>query len=425
MKLLACVSGGADSVAMLLYLLEEGHDVTAAHCNFHLRGAESDRDEAFVRRLCADCGVALFVRDFDTAQYAREHGVSIEMAARTLRYKWFETLRRACEVERICVAHHAGDRAETLLLNLVRGTGIRGLGAMRERNGYIWRPLLNWTRTDIETFLSCRGRTFVDDSTNVDVRFRRNKVRREVLPLLSEINPDAVRTLAAAARHIAAQTELYDYAVSLLRTEVCEDLPCGGLRISLEQLKKAPSPDTLLHEWLAPYGFGAADVPERIGGVRESGDYLLTRTATAVEIGPKPAVQPAATLVPGCIERLTDGRTLEMSREAFAGMQSVPRSANTALLDASALCGQLAVRSVKTGDAFTPFGMSGRKLVSDYLTDRHISRIGKLRTLAVCDERGIVWLVGHTIAERCRVGQSTHEVVRLVLHKKECDNRLM
>lgn len=413
MKLLAGVSGGADSVALLHYLIEEGHEVVAAHCNFHLRGEESDRDEKFVRGLCATLGVPLVVGHFDTASYARDHGISIEMAARRQRYGWFERQRGECGAERICVAHHAGDRAETLLLNLTRGTGIRGLGAMHSEQGRVWRPLLEWTREDVRRYLAARGLCFVEDSTNADTRYRRNKIRHEVLPLLSEINPGIIRTLSATARRLEAQTALYDYAVESLRARFCDPLPGGGLRISLRVLADAPSPETLLHEWLSPYGFSAADIPSRTGGVCERRGRLLTRTGPAVEVADRPETLSPVNLPDEGCAALPGGRKLGVTRARFRGMDSIPRRPDAAVLDAATLDGPLFVRSVAGGDSFVPLGMRGRKLVSDYLTDRHVSRLDKLRALAVCDAAGIVWLVGHTVAERCRVRPSTAGTVSL------------
>ena len=230
-----------------------GFDCVAAHCNFHLRGAESDRDEQFVRDLCGQLGVPLHVRSFDTQAEAARCGESIEMAARRLRYAWFEELRRAREAACICVAHHEEDSAETLLLNLLRGSGLRGLCGIRPRNGQVVRPLLCLSRADIEAYLQALGQDYVTDSTNLLPDCRRNEVRLRLLPLMEQINPSVRATLAATAGRLAEAEAVYRAAVDRAVPEVFD-----GHRIALDALGRFPSPGALLHEILAPYGFTPA-----------------------------------------------------------------------------------------------------------------------------------------------------------------------
>ena len=186
---LAALSGGADSVALLLLLKEGGFNVHAAHCNFRLRGAESDRDEAFCVELCRQQGVELHRAHFDTREYAAVHKVSIEMAARELRYRWFSQLREDIGASGVCVAHHRDDSVETVLLNLVRGTGLRGLTGIQPRNGDVLRPLLCVSRAEIEQYLTDRGQGYVTDSTNLEADVMRNKIRLQLIPLLKTLNP--------------------------------------------------------------------------------------------------------------------------------------------------------------------------------------------------------------------------------------------
>lgn len=192
---LVALSGGADSVALLLALLDMGVRVEAVHCNFHLRGEESDRDEQFCKDLCSKYNVELHLVHFDTCEYAALHHVSIEMAARDLRYAYFERLRSDMGAEAICVAHHRDDSVETVLLNLVRGTGLRGLRGIQPKNGNIVRPLLCVSRDDIECFLDSIGQDYVTDSTNLHDDVKRNKIRLDVLPLLETLNPDVRQSI--------------------------------------------------------------------------------------------------------------------------------------------------------------------------------------------------------------------------------------
>ena len=197
-SVLVALSGGADSVALLVALLKLEYRIEAVHCNFHLRGEESNRDETFVRELCQRRGVKLHVIEFDTTQYAKEKGISIEMAARELRYDAFEKLRKETGAGAIAVAHHMDDSAETILLNLVRGTGIKGLHGIQPKNGYIVRPLLCVGREEIIDYLKWRNEQFVTDSTNLTSDYTRNKIRLEIIPKLAEINPSIKENLSTA-----------------------------------------------------------------------------------------------------------------------------------------------------------------------------------------------------------------------------------
>ena len=212
-KVLVALSGGADSVALLIALMKLGYRCEAVHCNFHLRGAESDRDEHFVQELCDSKGIRLNVTHFDTTAYAKENGISIEMAARELRYKLFEELRASSGAEAIAVAHHRDDSAETMLLNLIRGTGIKGLRGIRPKNGYIVRPLLCVGRTDILEYLKWRGEEYVTDSSNLTCDYTRNKIRLELIPLMAQINPSILETLAATASRVGECETIYSKAI--------------------------------------------------------------------------------------------------------------------------------------------------------------------------------------------------------------------
>ncbi|PNE23855.1 tRNA lysidine(34) synthetase TilS, partial [Tannerella sp. oral taxon 808] len=244
-------SGGADSVALLHVLTQLGYPCIAAHCNFHLRGDESDTDAAFARRMAEALGTPFHQTDFDTEHYARRHGVSTEMAARTLRYRWFEALRRDTRAQAIAVAHHSDDNVETILLNLIRGTGLRGLCGMRPRNGHIVRPLLCVDRAQIIRWLADRGFTYRTDSTNASDTYRRNFVRLRLLPLMEQLNP-AVRTaIQGMAGHLTDVEAIYRDAIESQRPSLID----ADRRIPIDALLRAPAPRAMLFELLRPYGF--------------------------------------------------------------------------------------------------------------------------------------------------------------------------
>lgn len=430
--MLIALSGGADSVALLLMMQERGEAEACAHCNFHLRGNESDRDEEFVRRLCKERGIRLFVKHFDTQTEAARTGESIEMAARRLRYDWFAELCLKHGFKEVAVAHHLNDNAETVLLNLVRGTGLSGLTGMAEERPGVVRPLLSLSRREILDYLRQKGQTYVTDSTNTDTHYRRNKLRHEVLPLLREMNPQIDRTLHETALRLQGVERIYRYGIAQLKKEVCRTpsshggLPNGlqghapgGLRIDARKLAASPAPETLLYELLAPYGLSAEQsaraLQMRVGAVMESpAGYLLTRTTQdfAVEPLPRPFAPVRIPDTDGIFFRAY-GLQIGVRRMPRNELTDIPRDKCRAALDADRIEGGLILRPVATGDRFAPFGMRGSKLVSDYLTDRHYSRIDKLRAMTVADERGIVWLVNERPAGRCAVTPATQRIVLL------------
>lgn len=420
MRLIVGLSGGADSVALLLWLMEQGASLVAAHCNFSLRGEESDADEAFVRELCKRLGVELYVKRFDTLAEAELHKESMEMAARTLRYDFFEELRKAHGAEAIAVAHHQDDNAETLLLNLARGTGLSGLRGMEmENKRFIVRPFLNVSRRQIEQYLAQRGEAFVTDSTNKDTSLRRNFVRHELMPLMRHLNPSVGEALSRTMRFAAEAERLCN---SVIDKEIArlETRGMGIRALPLEELRRCEHQLLLLHRWLghcfppAVVMRLATDMDLPAGALYEGYDHEATRSRDTLEFAPTIAPLPATTLPIGgkvstrwgCIVLcyLTYDTTFD------------PSDCLTASLDATCIRGELTVRSVATGDRFTPYGLKGSKLVSDMLSERGYSRLRRKRTLVVTDEEGIVWLVGERIAARCAVTRQTETVVRLNLY---------
>ena len=246
-KVLIALSGGADSVALLCILHTAGYHCEAAHCNFHLRGEESDRDELFVRQLCKRTGIHLHTIDFNTTQYAKEKQISIEMAARELRYDWFEKTRKECQADVIAVAHHQDDSVETILLNLIRGTGITGLLGIRPRNGAIVRPLLCVNREDIIHYLESIGQDYVTDSTNLEDEYTRNKIRLNLLPLIQEINPSVKKNLIDTSNYLNDVATIYNKCIEESKNNI---VTTEGIRIS--ELVKEPAPEAILFEILHP-----------------------------------------------------------------------------------------------------------------------------------------------------------------------------
>ena len=422
------LSGGADSVALLRILCDLGYHVEAAHCNFHLRGDESDRDEQFVKNLCQSLNVPLHLIHFDTAEYASLHQVSIEMAARELRYDYFRQLRDDIGAETVCVAHHRDDAVETLLMNLLRGAGIHGLTGIRLRNGHIVRPLLGVSRQEILEYLDSIGQDYVTDSTNLQPDVLRNKVRLQLIPLLEQLSPGASDNIARSANYLSEAEKIYNASLSTLRaqgrsamplaTEGTQELPQCALPISF--IMDSPSPLCLLHEWLSPYGFNRSQIDQLLACLDgESGREFTSPTHTLVVDRDRLVVEPvSAPMKPHVIPepgnyRLTEKLCLKVDTTDDI---SISKLADCATLDKEKVLFPLTVRPVQSGDVFCPFGMEGHKLVSDFLTDSKLSLLEKRRQLVVTDATGaILWLVGLRTDNRFRVTPQTTAILRLSL----------
>lgn len=416
---LVALSGGADSVALACVLQDLGYKIEAAHCNFCLRGAESERDEAFVTDFCQRRKIVLHRRCFSTHAYAHEHHVSIEMAARTLRYDFFEQLLQERDLDCVAVAHHREDNTETVLLNLLRGTGIRGLRGIQYRNGKVVRPLLDVSRQEIEDYLAECHQDYVTDSTNLQDEVQRNKIRLNVMPRMREIYPNADESIHQGARRLSDAFRIYEYGMDLLMQQVVH-----GNKILLEELNRTPAPETVLYEILNRMDFNPAQVAaiyEQQGGesgkVYESPTHRLLRDREAL-VFEKKAVRPARlekVLPLEGIMRVTDDVTFLISRSSYSSGGPLPREKNVICMDLDKVEFPLVVRTPQTGDRFMPFGMKGMKLVSDFLTDLKKNVFEKERQLLVCSGDKIAWVVGERPDDRFRVTEHTRHILRIQL----------
>ena len=403
-KVLVALSGGADSVALLRLLVTMGYSCEAAHCNFHLRGEESDRDEAFVRDFCSALNVSLFVQHFDTAKVANEQHISIEMAARDLRYAWFEELRRERQAAVIAVAHHKDDSVETFLLNLLRGTGINGLLGIRPVNGFVVRPLLCVSRAEILAYLEKIGQTFVTDSTNLQDEYTRNQIRLNLLPLMQRINPSVQDTIINTTLYLHEVYAVYKKGVAdgveRVRTS-------RGLLI--DALLQEPAPEALLHEVLYPLGFNASQVKDVFYALRsQSGKQFASKEWRVIKDRNELLIEK--------IQVVEDTNEIPhfhytMEEMEISGQFIVPKDKCVACLDAAKIDGELNFRRWRHGDVFVPFGMKGRKNISDYLTDRKYSLLQKEKQWVLCCGEQIAWLVGERIDNRFSVNENTRKVV--------------
>ncbi len=403
-KVLVALSGGADSVCLLRVLLALGYQCEAAHCNFHLRGEESMRDERFVDELCKKLDVKLHKIDFDTTAYASQKRLSIEMAARELRYDWFDKIRCESGAAVIAVAHNENDCVETFILNLVRGTGINGLKGIKPKNGFVVRPLLEKRREEIIDYLTFLKQDFVTDSTNLQDEYTRNKIRLNILPMLEQINPQASQKIADTSRRLIDVAKIYNDEIAIAKERVMVD---GN--ISIKALQKESVPKSLLFEILYPLGFNSSQIDdiyesvklEQSGKIFRSDSYELLRDREM--------------LILRDINRSEKLPNLHIEKFEVDSTFIVPRDKNVCYVDADKLSGELYLRKWERGDKFVPFGMKGKKNVSDYMTDRKFSLFDKEQQLVVCCGDKIVWLVNERSDDRFKVTKDTIRVAKIVL----------
>lgn len=439
---LVALSGGADSVALLLLLKELGYRIEAIHCNFHLRGAESDADEQFCVTLCKQEGIPLHRVHFDTKCYAETHGVSIEMAARELRYAYFETLRNDMKAAEICVAHHREDSIETVLLNMIRGTGIDGLTGIAPRRGHIVRPLLEESKKALLAYLESRNQRYVTDSSNLVADVKRNKVRLQLLPLLEEMNPSVTESVHRMSQHLAEVMKMADSAIPAACSLVQRHE--GGEKmwhLSYEQLHTVASPQYVLWRCFQPFGFSSTQIGEmarwlesmqtsflschkhkakqtKSGKQWVADKYVVITDRDAFIMAQRQTLPSLVCTIPepGIYPVKSAECKFHVSLTMIDSDFSFDSNPHRAFLDASSVRFPLKVRTLQAGDRFVPLGMTGSKLVSDFLTDRKKNLLAKQRQLVVEDAQGhIIWVVGERICHPCRITASTCQCLLLAV----------
>lgn len=409
-KVIIALSGGADSVALLHVMHSLGYKCEAAHCNFHLRGEESNRDETFVHELCKSMQIPLHIIHFETEKYAIENKISIEMAARELRYQWFEEIKKESAANVIAVAHHQDDSVETLLLNLIRGTGLSGLLGIRPQNKDIIRPLLCVNRQDIIEYLGSIGQNYVTDSTNLEDEYIRNKIRLNLIPLMEEINPSVKKNIIATSNYLNEIELIYNNEIENGKQRV---LTKEGIRIS--DLLKEPAPNALLFEILHPLGFNSAQIQNILSLLLkgQTGKQLISKDGwRIIKDRNMLLIQPKENL---------EETPFQLIREELIYTKDfiIPREKNIACFDADKLEDTVfTIRKWRKGDTFVPFGMKGQKKISDYLTDRKLSLIQKERQYVLCQRDKIIWVIGERTDNRYRIDDKTKRVIIITMREK-------
>jgi len=409
-KLILGISGGADSVCLMHILLALGCSFELAHCNFNLRGEESDADEDFVKELAKKYQLKIHVKQFDTLAYADENKISTQMAARDLRYAWFDKLLIKSSAKYLAIAHHANDDVETFFINLVRGSGLKGFLGIKEKNNAIVRPLLEVSRLEIKHFLQVRGLFFRDDSSNISVKYLRNKIRHELMPLLAEMNPSIQQTVKDEMRILEGVAQIYAAKVEEVRKDLFQEKN-GIVQFETAALLALNPLYNYLYELLVPYGFYSVEaISKALDG--QSGKQFFSATHQLVvdrenifistlnkenevfEITEKTKIL----VYPLDLKfRLTEDKTIIYDNDI-------------AQLDVEKLKFPLTLRKWKQGDKFMPLGMKKFKKLSDFFIDNKFSIIDKQEQWLLCSDIDIVWLVGCRIDERYKLETNTKKV---------------
>lgn len=419
-RILLAISGGLDSTVLAHLCQRAGLDVAWAHCNFRLRGKESDEDENFVKILAKKLEQQVFIQAFDTEKFAIENRMSIQIAARELRYNWFRELSEKHGFDYIFTAHHANDSFETFLINTIRGTGLEGLTGIPAQKGKVIRPLLLFSREEICNYAENEGFSWREDSSNASTKYLRNKIRHQVVPVLESENPHLIKSFLKTQEHLQETSDLLQDYTNLLVKEIVE-IKEGDLHYDIQEIQTKPNPNAVLYQLLKAYNFTAWE------------DIYGLLTAQSGKIVHSPTHRLLKNRGELILSEIDSDKTTDDEIEIRAGVghiafplgkldlketddfKKVDR--NTIFVDKKAIKFPLTVRKWKESDYFYPFGMKGKKKVSNYLKDEKLSLFEKENIWLLVSEEKIVWVIGYRADERFRVGQKAADIMALHFSK--------
>jgi len=423
-RILLAVSGGIDSMVMAHLFLKNEYEIGIAHCNFSLRGRESDKDEELVRHFAQTNKVPFYTTRFDTRSYAGMNRISIQMAARDLRYKWFAELKAENGYNSIAVAHNLNDNVETLLINLTRGTGLAGLAGMKPVNNDIIRPILFATRLDIQNYRNQHDVPYREDRSNADTKYIRNKIRHLVLPVLKEINISIETTLNETAERFAGFSEIVSEYISQLREHISEEQE-NIVTFNVNQLKKHLHNKVVLFELFRPYGITnplITDLVKVIGGntggqiITESHRIIKNRNEIIVsseEIAKETTYTITATEEFCVFPGISSARNVKIT-----DTYEIPSDPHIACIDSQRISFPLIIRKWKAGDFFYPLGMKQKKKLSDYFVDNKYSMFDKENIFILESDGQIVWLIGDRIDDRFKITPDTKKGLLIKARRK-------
>jgi tRNA(Ile)-lysidine synthase len=422
-KILAGVSGGMDSVLMTHLLKAAGFNFGIAHCNFQLRDDEALRDQEFCNSLANQLRVPFHTINFDTRNYAADNKVSIQMAARELRYQWFDAVCQQSDYQLVALAHHQNDTIETILLNLTRGTGIAGLHGILPKNGRLVRPMLFLNRDEIATIVTDNNLTYVEDSSNVSTKYARNKIRLEVIPKLKELNPSLEKTFENNLKHFRNLEILLENQVDGLRKTLIKHGP-DGIYLLLDEVKQLNPVRLLLFKLLQEYGFNETSVDDLVsvldkhsGRVFESDRFILVLDRDRLVLQKRTSREPGVALIAEKTHEVHYGN-YKLNLLHDDSPLIVKDNPMAVSIDSALLIFPLTLRAWQEGDYFYPLGMKGRKKLSDFFIGQKIALHQKNEIPLLINGNGdVMWVGGYRPDERYKVNNNTKKVTIFELYK--------
>lgn len=416
--IIAAVSGGIDSVCMLDLLIRSGAKPVVAHCNFKLRNIESDEDEMFVRNLAKQKKVPFYSVTFETEEYAAEKGLSIQMAARELRYKWFEKLRSELQFKYIAVAHNSDDVIETFFINLTKGTGIKGLTGIQPKKEKIVRPLLFAGRTQIEEYVRENKIHYREDSSNSSDKYYRNFLRHRVIPLLKEYNPSFDNNILNTIHILDKTSGIYFESIAVIRKQITIQKN-DQLVIDIEKLLKYKYPEGVLYEIIVPYGFNFPQTVDIISGLNKqpgkryiSPHHYLVKDRGTLIITVKNVTNEEFLINKGDLS-IRYPVIMNFSFLKRAELTEIPNKKNIACIDADLIAFPLKIRKWRKGDKFVPLGMKNFKKLSDFFSDNKFSLVDKEEAWIITSQDNIVWIINNRLDNRYKVTGLTKNVFKI------------
>ncbi len=430
-KVLLAVSGGVDSMVMLELFRRSNFNFGVAHCNFQLRAAEADGDQDFVDVHCRKHNIPFHTVSFNTTEYAQEQKLSIQMAARELRYNWFDRILKQENYQLIATAHHKGDVVETFFINLSRGTGIRGLSGIKTKNGELIRPILFANRKQIDAFATDQNILFREDSSNASVKYLRNKIRHDIIPAFEEMFPNYSDTVLANIERLKEVEEIFHSAVAEQKKHIVAEERDKTV-IDITRLKKLSPLSTYLFEFLRPFDFNSDTIDDIIACLhKHPGRQFFSTTHRLIKDREKLIVLPLDddSFLEYLVERNETEVHLRYQKSDELHMQisllkeiqdfRIPNDNLTGAFDAEKIQFPLKLRKWEKGDIFFPLGMPRKKKVSDFFSDNKFSIDQKEETWLLTSKGKIVWIVGHRIDDRFKITDKTKKVLLLNVTKNE------
>jgi tRNA(Ile)-lysidine synthase len=420
-KMLVAVSGGIDSVVLLHLLFTNRCQIEVVHCNFSLRGEESDGDEQFVKKLAEKYNIPCHVRKFETAKFAEENGISVQMAARQLRLEYFDVLFQQSHYSCICLAHHLNDNIETFFLNLLRGTGIRGLAGMKILSANLFRPLLLFTRNEIQAYADHHQLEYREDSSNRKDEYLRNKIRHHIIPQFISRFSGFTETMQENMARFEQGIALYEELIAQVRNEVFT-VHSLTIFIDLNRLQSFANPVVLLGELINQYGFTFQHAEQMLNNSQqtetsryESPTHIAFVKNRTAEIRPVSNFNPQYYEILSLADFANSELPIRISAEELivSEITELKQDSSHAFLNADMVEFPLILRKWKQGDAFQPLGMKGTKLLSDFFTGLKLSEFQKQDVWILCAGDNILWIIGHRIDDCFKIKPETKKVLHL------------